>query len=108
MTAPRRQVQPRVRAGGPRSRSGEAGGGDTRLNRDARARPVRREKKGLFARIALFFRQVVAEMRKVVWPTRNELITYTIVVLVFVVEFRRRSSWSSTSALPRSVRAVFG
>ena len=26
-------------------------------------------------------------MRKVVWPTRNELITYTIVVIVFVVGF---------------------
>jgi preprotein translocase subunit SecE len=44
-------------------------------------------KKGLFARIALFFRQVVAEVRKVVWPTRSELITYTTVVLVFVVSF---------------------
>ncbi|HVQ87055.1 MAG TPA: preprotein translocase subunit SecE [Actinomycetes bacterium] len=45
------------------------------------------DKKGLFARIALFFRQVVAEIRKVVWPTRTELITYTTVVLVFVVSF---------------------
>ena len=45
------------------------------------------EKKNLFARIALFFRQVVAEVRKVVWPTRNELITYTTVVLIFVTAF---------------------
>jgi len=44
-------------------------------------------KGGWFARIALFLRQVVAELRKVVWPTRSELITYTIVVLVFVVCF---------------------
>ena len=41
-------------------------------------------KRGLFARIALFFRQVVAELKKVVRPTRSELITYTSVVLVFV------------------------
>ena len=41
--------------------------------------------RGLFARIALFWRQVVAEMQKVVWPTRNELSTYVMVVLVFVV-----------------------
>ena len=34
---------------------------------------------------ALFLRQVVAELRKVVRPTRNELITYTTVVLVFVL-----------------------
>ena len=39
---------------------------------------------GLFARIALFVRQVVAELKKVVRPTRSELITYTSVVLVFV------------------------
>jgi len=31
-----------------------------------------------------FYRQVVAELRKVVWPTRQQLITYFWVVLVFV------------------------
>ncbi len=35
--------------------------------------------------LALFVRQVIAEMRKVVYPTRKELITYTTVVMVFVV-----------------------
>ena len=34
---------------------------------------------------ATFYRQVVAELRKVVWPTQEQLITYFIVVLVFVV-----------------------
>ncbi len=34
---------------------------------------------------ATFYRQVVAELRKVVWPTQQQLITYFIVVLVFVV-----------------------
>jgi preprotein translocase subunit SecE len=34
---------------------------------------------------ALFYRQVVAELRKVVWPTRTELFTYTSVVIVFVL-----------------------
>lgn len=34
---------------------------------------------------ALFYRQVVNELRKVIWPTRKDLITYTTVVLVFVV-----------------------
>jgi preprotein translocase subunit SecE len=34
---------------------------------------------------ALFYRQIVAELRKVVWPTRNELLTYTSVVIVFVL-----------------------
>jgi preprotein translocase subunit SecE len=34
---------------------------------------------------ALFYRQVVAELRKVVWPTQQQLVTYFVVVLVFVV-----------------------
>ncbi|HEY6796516.1 MAG TPA: preprotein translocase subunit SecE [Kineosporiaceae bacterium] len=36
-------------------------------------------------RVRLFLRQVVAELKKVVRPTRHELITYTSVVLVFVL-----------------------
>ena len=32
----------------------------------------------------LFYRQVVAELRKVVWPTQEQLITYFFVVIVFV------------------------
>jgi preprotein translocase subunit SecE len=34
---------------------------------------------------ALFLRQVAAELRKVIWPTRNELVTYTAVALAFVI-----------------------
>ncbi len=36
------------------------------------------------SRIARFYREVVAELRKVIWPTRKELVTYTTVVVVFV------------------------
>ena len=42
-------------------------------------------RKSLFSRIALFFRQTVAELRKVIWPTRKELIAYTTVVIIFVL-----------------------
>jgi preprotein translocase subunit SecE len=34
---------------------------------------------------ATFLRQVVAELRKVVWPTQQQLVTYFFVVLVFVI-----------------------
>jgi preprotein translocase subunit SecE len=34
---------------------------------------------------ALFTRQVVSELRKVIWPTRNELVTYTVVALAFII-----------------------
>ena len=42
------------------------------------------KKLGLVERISLYYRQIVSELRKVVWPTRKQLSTYTAVVLVFV------------------------
>jgi preprotein translocase subunit SecE len=32
-----------------------------------------------------YIRESVSEMRKVLWPSRSELITYSVVVIVFVV-----------------------
>jgi preprotein translocase subunit SecE len=44
----------------------------------------RPERVGIFGRLLRFVREVVAELRKVIWPTRKELLTYTAVVVVFV------------------------
>ena len=38
-----------------------------------------------FRWIVQFLREVVAELKKVIWPTKQEWFTYTIVVLVFIV-----------------------
>lgn len=44
------------------------------------------EKKGnIFSRMVLFVRQIIAELRKVVRPSREELWTYFVVVLLFVL-----------------------
>ena len=43
-----------------------------------------REGLSIFGRIALFVRQVVSELRRVVTPTREELIRYVWIVLGFV------------------------
>jgi preprotein translocase subunit SecE len=51
----------------------------------ANARVARETKRGPFARVSLFIKQVLAELRKVVTPTRKELLSYTGVVLIFVV-----------------------
>jgi preprotein translocase subunit SecE len=51
----------------------------------ANARKERAQKRGPFGRFSLFIRQVIAELKKVVTPTRKELVTFTLVVLVFVV-----------------------
>ena len=39
---------------------------------------------GLVGVIGGFFREIISELRKVIWPTRRELLTYTAVVIVFV------------------------
>jgi preprotein translocase subunit SecE len=56
---------------------------------ETRGEPAATKDKGKSARKrkspALFVREVIAELRKVIWPTRRELITYTSVSLVFVL-----------------------
>lgn len=37
--------------------------------------------RGAGERVARFFRQTVAELRRVVWPNRQQTVTYTAVVL---------------------------
>jgi preprotein translocase subunit SecE len=54
---------------------------------DAGERDPRHESRdslSIFARIALFVRQVISELKRVVAPTREELINYIWVVLGFV------------------------
>jgi preprotein translocase subunit SecE len=50
-----------------------------------KAKEDRAQRRGPFAAIVLFIRQVINELRKVVTPTRRELFSYTLVVLIFVV-----------------------
>jgi preprotein translocase subunit SecE len=58
----------------------DAGKGRATSVRDARPE----KKDSLPGRLVRFLREVVAELRKVIWPTRKQLVTYTIVVLIFV------------------------
>jgi preprotein translocase subunit SecE len=63
-----------------------AEGGEAK-DKKGRATPAREQKDkrpGLFTRLFRFLREVVAELRKVIWPTRKQMITYTAVVLVFL------------------------
>ncbi len=50
-----------------------------------RAKADRAAKRSWFGRLVLFIQQVFAELKKVVTPTRKELINFTAVVLAFVV-----------------------
>ncbi|GAA1206981.1 preprotein translocase subunit SecE [Prauserella alba] len=74
----------------PKGKAGTGPGKGTTAGKD-RPTPKRSgtttektEKHSLFARIVRFLREVWGELRKVIWPTRKQMITYTGVVLVFV------------------------
>ena len=63
-----------------------AGRGGDKADRAADSDGVKTKKESRRGgnRIGGFFREVVSELRKVIWPTRKELLTYTGVVIVFV------------------------
>lgn len=62
---------------GPKDRTKS---GATRKRDD---RPVEKQ-PNIFQRIALFVRQIVGEMKKVTYPSKEELWAYFLVVIVFV------------------------
>jgi preprotein translocase subunit SecE len=68
----------------------------------ARAEEIRQRRS-----IGRFLREVVAELRKVIWPGRRELITYTTVVIVFVA-FIVALVAGLDLLFARGVLAVFG
>nr|WP_245669444.1 preprotein translocase subunit SecE [Nocardia speluncae] len=78
-----------------RSRSATSGASDTgsiaTIDRTARkdekksGRADRDRSRNPFKRLFKFLREVIAELRKVIWPNRKQMITYTAVVLVFVI-----------------------
>jgi preprotein translocase subunit SecE len=51
------------------------------------SKAVRRERADKRTSPVTFYRQVVAELRKVVWPTQEQLVTYFVVTMVFVIFF---------------------
>jgi preprotein translocase subunit SecE len=53
------------------------------------------------------FRETVAEMRKVLWPSRREMATYTVVVVVFVTVMVALTA-ALDLGLAKLVLAVFG
>ena len=49
------------------------------------AEETKAKKPGLFARIGKWFRELKSECRKIVWPTRQQTVNNTLVVIASVV-----------------------
>jgi preprotein translocase subunit SecE len=74
----------------------------------ANARKVEQSRSGQYLeRTKRFFRGVWAELKKVVWPSRKELVAYTAVVLVSVA-FVALLIWIVDSALSLVLELLIG
>jgi len=81
--------------------------GTATASRGDDAREPKKGRRNPVARTSTYVRQVVAELRKVIWPTRQQLVTYTMVVLVFVA-FMVSIVAAFDFAFTQAVLAVFG
>ena len=85
---------------------------DSDAEADKKGRPTRsrtdtEKRPNIFARLVRYVREVVSELRKVIWPTRKQMITYTGVVLVFVA-FMVALVFGLDSAFAWGMFRVFG
>ncbi|MGY1641212.1 preprotein translocase subunit SecE [Geodermatophilus sp. SYSU D00703] len=77
-------VAPRTRRAARERTDARPAGEGTGTRSRAAAQRARAEEVRQRRSLRRFLREVVAELRKVIWPGRRELITYTTVVIVFV------------------------
>ena len=69
------------------------------------AKPPRRG--GPWRRLVQYYREVISELHKVIWPGRHELFTYVVVVLVFVI-FVTAFVAGLDYGLTKAVLGIFG
>ena len=81
------------------------------IGADTKTKPAKKTKKAArpnpFAFVYNYLRQVVAELRKVIWPNRKQMMTYTSVVLVFLA-FMVTLIGLADLGLAKLVMLVFG
>jgi preprotein translocase subunit SecE len=95
------------RRGRRAARSGSGGTPSKGRATPTRATATKEKKASPFARLARFLREVVAELRKVIWPNRSQMVKYTIAVLVFVT-FMVTLVFLLDSAFAEGVALLFG
>ncbi|MCE7005680.1 preprotein translocase subunit SecE [Kibdelosporangium philippinense] len=81
--AARKDAAPSAKAK-PKSKPASESEAEGKKGHATPSRDGKEKRAGLFARLFRFLKEVVAELRKVIWPTRKQMITYTAVVLVFL------------------------
>ncbi|ATE57467.1 MULTISPECIES: preprotein translocase subunit SecE [Actinosynnema] len=72
------------RSAEPKSDKVDSTSDSAKKGKPTRSREGKEKRPNIFARFFRYIREVVGELRKVIWPTRKQMVTYTSVVLVFV------------------------
>ncbi|TWP46327.1 preprotein translocase subunit SecE [Lentzea tibetensis] len=105
----RASSRPAARKDSAESKSAKSDASDDgeKKGRPTKARDNQEKRPSLIAQLFRFLREVVGELRKVIWPTRKQLVTYTGVVLVFVV-FMVALVWALDLGFGAAVFKVFG
>jgi preprotein translocase subunit SecE len=80
---------------------------DAKKGRPTKTREGQEKRPSLIGRFFRYIREVIGELRKVIWPTRKQLVTYTGVVLVFVV-FMVALVWALDLGFGAAVFELFG
>lgn len=75
--------------------------------RATRSRNQQDKRPNIFMRIIHYLREVFGELRKVIWPTKNEMVTYSIVVILFLV-FMITMIWALDIGFARLMLSIFG
>jgi preprotein translocase subunit SecE len=96
-----------VTAAGRRRREGAVAGAGKGTATPTRQQQEATPQGSLFARLQRFLREVVAELRKVHWPTRRQIVVYTGVVLAFVT-FMVALVYGLDALFSQAVFALFG
>jgi preprotein translocase subunit SecE len=118
VTRPVRPTGKRSRRGVPSEAEGdETDSGETTAEKDAAKNGSGKTKKAKNAAggpsrnpimfVITYLKQVVAELRKVIWPNRKQMVSYTSVVLVFLA-FMVALISGVDLGLARLVSLVFG
>jgi preprotein translocase subunit SecE len=73
-------AEPSTDVGSDPSKNGNGDSPKAKTKKDRSDGPARNP----FLYVVNYLKQVVAELRKVIWPNRKQMVTYTTVVLVFL------------------------
>ena len=89
------------------SGSKDDGGGSTPKKKKAAKKPEDRPSRNPIAFVIKYLKEVVGELRKVIWPNRKQMISYTTVVLFFLI-FMVALIGGVDLGLAKAVTWVFG